>query len=261
MTMKSSFIHFTAIALTTVAAVAAGFVTACATPRTAAAEPTEITFRAGRMIEVAFFKIKPGKEAALRDRYFAKVMPIAAEYGLRPIGTFAVTKTDHGAANQFAAYGFFEWPSVDAKRRFEADPRFAPLRALRDSMLATLPAQVYLRVKETVTVPLRNGRVYEAAVAWANPERQARLKAYFDAAGPFIAERRVAFHGQFEVIGQPDDPRYTFDAPPNTFLFIEWPNDRVKAQWFSSPAFSKVGHHRAMALDRLLVLESKRTSG
>ena len=45
------------------------------------------------------------------------------------------------------------WPSVAAKQRFEADPRFAPLRGVRDSMPVTFAAQVYLKVKETVTVP------------------------------------------------------------------------------------------------------------
>ena len=230
----------------------------CATAADAAnAAAPNITLQQGKMIEAAFFKVKPGQQRRLKDEYFPKAIAIAKEYGLNPLGTFRVTKVEHGPSDAIAAWGLFEWPSVKSKERFEQDPRFVKLRQFRDSLLETLPKQVYLQVDKTVTLDLQGDGFYEAAVAWANPARADHMKQYFAAAGPFIQERGVKFLGQFKVVGQPKDPRYAFDSLPNTFLLIDWGGADNKAAWFSSAAFKRVGWHRALALDRLFILESR----
>lgn len=223
----------------------------------AAAAPQKLTFQKGKMIEAAFFKVRPGQQRRLTQEYFPKALKLAKEYGVKPLGSFQVTKVEHGPADAIAAWGLFEWPSVETKARFEKDRRFRKLRKFRDSLLETLPKQVYLEVEETVTVHLQGDGFYEAAVAWANPARSEHMKQYFAAAGPFIQQRGVKFLGKFKVIGQPSDPRYAFDAQPNVFLLIDWGSADNKAAWFASDDFKRVGWRRALALDRLFIIESR----
>lgn len=49
-----------------------------------------VDFRQGKLIEVALLSVEPGKEEQLTSEYFAQVMPITAEYGMRPLATLAV---------------------------------------------------------------------------------------------------------------------------------------------------------------------------
>lgn len=217
---------------------------ACAT----ASDDVRLTFDDAKMVEVAFFTVKPGEERALNDKYFAKVLPIAAEYGMRPLATFDVDRQEHGAPSA-AHWAFFEWPSLQAKEQFEADKRFQRLVPQRDRRLETLEL-VYTKVAEDTSITLRPDRMYEFFAVWVNPRRAAHMQAYFAAAGPFVAERGVRFVGSFEVVGS-SDPEFR----PSTVGFIEWPDRSVKEAWFSSEAFADHGWHRALALDRLYVLE------
>ncbi|MEM7625241.1 MAG: hypothetical protein AAF333_06405 [Planctomycetota bacterium] len=241
------------------AALLAGpIVSAPASAQSSAPSPrtTEMTFEAGTLIDVTLGKIRPGMEGKFANEYFPAAIPIAMEYGLKPLGTFSVTKIDHGPADGFNIWGFFQWPSLERKQAFEKDPRFAPLREFRDSMMDTKPIQVYTQVPETTTVTLTEGRMYEAAFTWVNPEKGGHLQQYFGGAGPFIAENGVRFLGDFQVTGQSDNPEYAFDSLPTKFFFIDWGSPATKEKWFTSETFRNVGWHRALGLDRLVVIES-----
>ncbi len=227
------------------------------TTNTACAQDSRVTFESGKMIEVAFLKIRPGQEARLKNEYFPKAIGVAKEYGIKPLITFPAHKVSHGPADQIGMWGFFQWPSVERKNEFEQDPRFVKLRAFRDSLLVSPPKQIYLSVEKTATVELKKEKLYEAAVLWVNKGAQPHLKQYFDAAGPFVSQRQVKFIGNFKVIGQPVDPKYSFDSAPSSFIFVEWPDESVKNAWFTSKEFQRAGFHRALALDRLVVVESK----
>jgi len=219
--------------------------------RPAAAKTTEITFQPGTLVEAVFFRITPGQESALEERYLSKAFPLAAEYGMTPLSTFAVTHIDHGP-DDAAMWGLFQWPNLDAKKRFEQDRKFKKLRPVRDSMLDSIKI-VYLEPQEAVTVTLHEDRMYEFAGTWVNRTNAPHLQQYFAAAGPFVQENGVKFLGDFKVVGSP--PEYEF-LPQGAF-FIEWPSREVKEKWFASPEFKSVGWHRALALDQLYVVESK----
>lgn len=216
---------------------------------TQAKRTAEITFRKGALIEAAFFRVKPGQQAALDKEYFAKVMPLAQRYGMKPLGMFKVSKIEHGP-DDAAMWGLFEWPDEAAKERFEKDPQFAELRPIRDAKLDTLK-MVYLNAEETTTVKLRDDRMYEIFGAWVNRHNAPKLKAYFDVAGPWVGQRGAVFPVKLKVVGAPEGHGFL----PQRVGFIEWP-EGVKAAWFASPEFAKVGHLRARALDRLYVVES-----
>ncbi|MEM8783317.1 MAG: hypothetical protein AAGE65_10750 [Planctomycetota bacterium] len=234
---------------------------AAAETQTMAATPPPVTLDAEKLIEFATAKIAPGREQAFQTDYFQKLMPLLQEYGVRPIRIFPVTRTDHGPAGKYTLFGLFEWPDLATKQRFESDPRFVKLRQFRDTLMETPVTSVLTRVDETVTFTPKPGSVMEAAVVWINAEKAEHLPQYFQAAGPFIAENDVAFHGRFTVVGQPDNPEYAFDSQPDRFMLIEWGSAKVKQTWFNSEAFKRAGWHRALALDRLLVLESETPAG
>ncbi|MEN0062230.1 MAG: DUF1330 domain-containing protein [Myxococcota bacterium] len=217
---------------------------------TAAAEDVRLTFDDAKMYEVAMFTVKAGEADALAEKYFAKVIPVAQEYGMRPLASFDVTHQEHGQPHA-ATWAFFEWPSVEAKTKFEADKRYQRLKPQRDRRLDTLKL-VYTQVAEDTSVTLRSDRLYEFFAGWINAHNGSHLPQYFASAGPFIGSRGVKFIGDFKVVGS-SDPEFL----PSTVGFIEWPDRSVKEAWFASEEFEQNGWHRALAIDRLVVLEGK----
>ena len=219
-------------------------------PAHAEQQPVELEFKPDRLYEIAFFTVAPGKATELRDRYFSKVTPIVQKYGGGRLGTFTVNHIEHGP-DDVATWGFFEWPSLEAKQSFDKDRKFQELRPIRDRLLQTLRI-VYVQVKEPTRVAMRDDRMYEFYGGWINRARGAHLQDYFAVAGPWTAQRGVKFIGEFEIVGSPDDYHFL----PDTLGFIEWPNKAVKEAWFASEEFKQVGYHRALAIDRLVVIES-----
>ena len=211
---------------------------------------TTLRFEPGKLYEVAMFKITPGKEQEIDKRYFSKAFPLAQQFGMRPIGTFTVDRIEHGP-NDVATWGFFEWPDLATKERFESDRRYHELRPIRDGLVDTLRL-VYLQVDQPASVTIDPNRMYEFFGVWINRANGAHLQEYFAAAGPFIAEKGVKFIGDFRIVGSPEG--YAF--LPDSVGFIEWPSKAVKESWFASDAFKRAGYHRALALDRLVVIES-----
>ncbi len=220
------------------------------TAATQAAE-VELIFQPSTLVEVAMFSVNPGEELALGEKYFSKVMPIAAEYGMKPLGTFTVAHIEHGDV-EAAQWGFFQWPDLASKQDFEADRRFLKLVGERDSRLGTLKI-IYVKVEEPTTVTLDDDRYYEIFAGWVNRHEGAHLQDYFAAVGPWIEGKEVQFHGSFTVSGQSED--YGLSSVPQMFGFMSWPNRSVKEAWFASDAFRDAGWNRAVALDRLVVLE------
>ncbi len=212
---------------------------------------TQITFEQGKLIEAAFIKITPGMETRLNEEYFSQVMPLAMSYGMKPLGLFKVTRVELGE-DDAGLWGFFEWPSLEAKERFDADPQFIKLRAVRDSMLDSAK-MIYLDVAETTAVTIREDRVYEFFGGWINRHNGAHLQQYFEVAGPWLASHGVVFPVKFNIVGSPEGYHFR----PDTVGFIEWPSVAVKQAWFDSEEFKAVGYHRALAADRLYAVESE----
>ena len=105
------------------------------TPEGSANGAVTVNFKAGKLIEVAFLSVKSGKEDQLNAEYFAKVMPIAGEYGMRPLVTFGVTDVAEG--NTYVQMvGFFEWLSMAVRKKFSRDKRFLAIKPIRDNALS-----------------------------------------------------------------------------------------------------------------------------
>ena len=118
-----------------------------------------ITFTKGKLIEVALLSVKEGKENQFYQEYFSQVMPVAIPYGARPIASFATTRKVLGN-NPAQVVVFFEWASLEEKRKFEKNPEYLKLRNIRDNALSYL-VQGYFQVDETKTVSVQDDKVYD----------------------------------------------------------------------------------------------------
>ena len=56
------------------------------------ARTQDMTLKKGKLIEVAYFTVRKGKEESIKKDYFQKVMPIVQEYGGKMLGRFKVIK-------------------------------------------------------------------------------------------------------------------------------------------------------------------------
>jgi len=136
-----------------------------------------ILFKSGKVIEIAYASIAGGKEAQLNEEYFAKIIPIAAEYGGKMLGSLGVTAvTDGEMYPQMIA--IFEWPEIAARDRLLADKRAKKLFPIRDEALTFLKL-AYFTVDEDVTVTFREDKTYEFFNAWLTPEAETALPEYF----------------------------------------------------------------------------------
>ncbi|MFQ5650171.1 MAG: DUF1330 domain-containing protein, partial [bacterium] len=129
-----------------------------------------ITFKKGKVYEIAFASIKEGKERQFNEQYFPQVMPLVAEYGAAALGMFSVTKKVEGQiAPQII--GIFEWPSLAVKNKFHKDPRFLRISPLRDEALSFFETSYY-EVGEDVAVAFKENKTYEFFGAWLTPEAE-----------------------------------------------------------------------------------------
>lgn len=145
-----------------------------------------VTFQGGTVVEVALFSITSGMESVVNDDYFPKVMPVAAEYGLKPLITFQVVKVDIGEAPA-QMVGFFQWPSIEAKKEFDQDPRYLKLRNIRNKAMNFLYLG-YLDVQKTQTVEFTTERIYDFFALWIDKSNAPKLDEYFQAVAPIAAQ-------------------------------------------------------------------------
>ena len=214
-----------------------------------ATEVQAVSIQADTMVEFGFFTIQAGREQELGERYFSKVMPIAAEYGMRPLAMLSIGQTEYGD-DLSQTLGLWEWPSLEAKESFEQDRRYKRLAPIRDSMLDNLQL-IYTRPTVDVALSLQDDRLYEFAGMWISDTHAEHLGQYFASAGPFLGQNDVQFIGNFEVLGGSDP-----SLVPDQIAFFSWPDAQVKEAWFTSETFQESGWHRALALERLFVVEA-----
>jgi uncharacterized protein (DUF1330 family) len=96
-----------------------------------------VLFSGDKMYEVAGLWVRPdGGRERLID-YLTKALPVAHEYGARPLLKLAPSRSAWGDFLPTQVH-LTEWPDGRAFERFTADKRAAQLRPLRDSALSKL---------------------------------------------------------------------------------------------------------------------------
>ena len=174
----------------------------------------DITFKKGRLIEVAFLSVKPDKQNQLQEEYFKKVMPFAAEYGLKPLGSVKVNY----AYSEFVkpqTIGFFEWPNAERRQAFQKDQRFLAIKPLRDNALSFLRVG-YFEVDEDTQVTFESGKLIEIYSMWLDPQNAHRMQTYFQNVMPLITGEGNKYDVKFPLSLKSVD--YGFDTyKPQSF--------------------------------------------
>ena len=141
-----------------------------------------MTFEEGRLIEVAYFSLKPGTERSVQEDYFPAALKVAAEYGGRMLASFRVTDKFSGDLEP-QMIGIFDWPDVATKARFEEDARFKAVVPIRDRAISFIKLGMY-EVAEDTEVTFREDKSYEFFGAWLNPGKSEELGRYFQVSEP-----------------------------------------------------------------------------
>ena len=205
---------------------------------------TEITFEAGKAIEIAFASIRNGFETQLQEEYFPKVIPLAGEYGGRPIGKFAVEKIPFGHI-QCDAMMFFEWPSVDAYVDFTQDARFQPLRPIRDEALAYLNNGNFFSIDETATVSLSQDNAYLLFGAWLDQKNVAHAEVFQENVASEQERIGVKRLARLQHLANSPGP-----FRPDFVGMTEWPNSEAFQDFLKSDVYKENVHHRDRGTQR-----------
>ena len=120
---------------------------------------TKVQFNAGTAIELSFATVAEGKEAQLFGEYFPKVMPIVADLGGKPMGSYVIgdSATKLGTPKMGA---FFQWPDLDGFHKLHDDPRFLAIKGIRDEALSFFSNAHFFCVAEDTEVTFEEGQEY-----------------------------------------------------------------------------------------------------
>ncbi len=212
---------------------------------------SSVQFKSGTLIEVAFMSVKPGKEKELNEEYFAKVMPIAMEYGLKPLMTVGI-KNAFSEKIKPQMIGFFEWPSAAKKEAFEKDARFLKLKPIRTGALSLLKIG-FFEVGKDMTVKLDASLFYEIYGMDLKEETADQMGKYFEKAGPIcVKDYGVDFAlamTPVQVAGFDSHAEGGYEA--QSFGIAIWPNEDANKKFFSSKEYSEIKHFKDDAVKTL----------
>ncbi len=204
-----------------------------------------IEFKQDRVYEFAALWVKPGKEEQI-VQYFNQAFAIAIKYGIQPVLNF--TPKDSYAGN-FKPTMFFvnEWPSLEAFNQFINDPEEKKLIPQRDNALEKF-AVTHTRVKEGVSVTLKDGQMVEFAAFWVKPGKQEQLNQYYSQAFPIAARYGVRKLAAFVPISV-----YRGDLDPLSIGLSQWPSLEAFRKFIKDETLRELLPTRDEALSRLVV--------
>jgi len=217
-----------------------------------------VTFEAGKVIELAYATVKPGKEKQVFGEYFPKAGPIVKEYGGKSLAIMNITDVPAGDINA-QIVGFFEWPSVEAFLAFHEDPRYQAIKPLRDDGLSYLNNGNFFTVAEDTTYTFHEDRDYEVWAAWIKPDGGSKVGEYLKQIKPALHEyghRNVvslqpvsltsAVKAQVVAACNKDD----HDFEPHAVGLAEWPSIGAFNDFLRTDVYKNAKHLKDEALDR-----------
>jgi len=206
----------------------------------------EAIFRQGKLIEVAYLSVKEGKQKQLNEEYFANIMPIAGEYGMKPLMTIAVK---HAWSDEIKPQmvGFFEWPSVEKREAFDKDKRFKKLKKIRDDALSYLKIG-YFEVAKDAKVNLDSKLFYEVYAMTLNEKNGHLMSTYFEKAGPIVTND---YGVDFALNLSPVQMKGKNFFVPQMFGLAIWKSEADNQKFFGSSQYNEIKHYKERALQRI----------
>ncbi|MFK5974563.1 MAG: hypothetical protein QM485_14950 [Flavobacteriaceae bacterium] len=223
-------------------------------PTTEIIKSADIIFKAGKVIEIAYATVEGGKEAKLGKDYFSKILPIAAKYGGKMLGSLRVTAVVDGElAPQMIA--IFEWPSIAARDKLLADRKAKKLFPIRDAILTSIKL-AYFTVEKDVTVTFREDKTYEFFNAWLTPEADKLLPEYFEkSAAPKKKYGPITFIASLKPIA--GLPAADYLLQPQMSGIVEWNNTTAYYGLMADLDFKKVAPLLKKSVTRLDGIHAK----
>lgn len=221
---------------------------------TIAAPSTDITFKSGKIIEIAYATLEGGKEEKLGREYFPKIMPIAAKYGGKSLGSFQVLAVVEGEVKpQMVA--IFEWPSLAAHKKLLNDKEAKKVFPIRDEVLTSIKLS-YFTVENDVTVNFKSDKTYEFFNAWLTPEAKTALPEYFKQSNaPKLKYGPPKFMVDLKPASGVDDE--DFILKPHMAGIVEWNNVATYYGMAADPEFQKTTHLLDKSVSRLDMIQTK----
>jgi len=213
-----------------------------------------VNFKAGTLIEVAFLSVNPEKQQQLKENYFKKVMPIAKEYGMKPLAKVQVQYT-YSEFTKPQIIGFFEWESQAQHQAFLKDPRFLRIKPIRDNALDFLRLG-YFEVEKDTEVTFMSEQLVEVYAMWFNPQNAHRMQTYFKNVTPLITGKGNRYDVKF-ALNLKSVPYGDDTYQPESFGVALWKSKASNDHFFNSAGYKKVKHDKEAALSRIDVWHGK----
>ena len=219
-----------------------------ATNNTGKSGTLDVVFKKDKLIEVAFISVEDGKQQQLNEKYFKQVMPIAKEYGMRPLAKMKV-QASYSDFIKPQIIAFFEWESEEQHQAFLKDPRFLKIKPIRNDALSFLRLG-YFSVEQDTKVTFSSGQLLEVFAMWFVPDQAHRMQTYFKNVMPLITGKGNTYDVKFPLslksLTYGDD---TYQ--PQSFGLAFWKSKASNEQFFHSKAYQRIRHDKDAALSRL----------
>ena len=217
---------------------------------------SNIQFKKGKIIELAYLSIKGGEEQTLQSEYFAKIMPIAAKYGGKILGSFQVTAVTGGEITPQTVV-IFEWPTIASRDELLANKEAQKLFPIRNAAL-TFGQVAYFTIEKDVTVTFREDKVYEFFNAWLTLDSEIELPKYFEKSD---APKKRYGSPKFLVSLNPVKDAYVdkgaFYIHPHMGGIVEWNNTAEFYGLTADPEFKEAKPFLDKSVSRLDMIHTK----
>lgn len=215
---------------------------------------TKVLFKVGKVIEIAYATVEGGKEAYLNTEYFSKILPIAAKYEGKMLGSLQVTAVVDGEVSP-QMIAIFEWPNIEARDKLLADKKAQKLFPIRDAVLTSIKL-AYFTVDEDVLVTFREDKTYEFFNAWLTPEAEKLLPEYFQK-----SENVKKKYGPPSFVASLKPlkglPAADYLLQPHMTGIVEWNNTNAYYGLIADPEFKKVAPLLIKSLTRIDGIHAK----
>ena len=134
-----------------------------------AKSPTVLEFKKGQLFSIVSIVGDPSEEAKTSvAEYYKTAFPLGAKHGLKREGQLSVVAAPVGSHKSDCVV-FYSWPSVADEAKFEAEPAWASIKALRPKAWEEL--RIYTQeVEADMSLTFDPDKTYTLAMAWFNPE-------------------------------------------------------------------------------------------
>lgn len=213
--------------------------------------PTVLAFEKGQLFSIVSIVGDQSPEAKKNvAKYYKTAFPLGAKHGLKREGQLRVVAAPVGD-HKSDGIVFYSWPSTADEARFEAEPAWASIKALRPKAWEEL--RIYTQeVEADMTLTFDPNKTYTLAMAWFNLENPDHYDKYM--AG--IKEAAESVGGRF--IYKMFDPKFESNTiksgGPGQVTLVEWDTPQGLQAFGKTAGFKENAHYLKTGVTRFEIL-------